>query len=81
MFEIYEEAIGDPACAIFAYWGIALSLLLSNRTALLRRPIVPLGLSAIEKANAVDAKTAARADYQTTRWTVMYVDYDKNSIL
>src|ERR1035441_8853302 len=54
--EIYEEAIkADPECAI-AYWGIALSLL-NNPHGAIPAPNLPLGLSEIEKAKAVGAKT------------------------
>src|SRR6202043_1585848 len=54
--EIYQDALkADPECAI-AYWGIALSLL-SNPHGAIPTPNLPLGLSAIEKAKAVGAKT------------------------
>src|SRR5215813_12228385 len=54
--EIFEEALqADPECAI-AYWGIALTLM--------RNPHVPppkenltLGLSTLEKARSIGAKT------------------------
>jgi len=73
--EIYEGAIkADPACAI-AYWGIALSLL-SNPHGPIPPSNLPLGLSAIEKAKAVGAKTERERDY-IDALAVMYVDYDK----
>src|SRR6476619_580926 len=54
--EIYEEALkADPECAI-AYWGIALSLL-NNPHSPVPAPNLPLGLAAIEKAKANNAKT------------------------
>jgi len=73
--EIYQDAIkADPECAI-AYWGIALSLL-SNPHGAIPTPNLPLGLSAIEKAKAVGAKTERERDY-IDALAVMYVDYDK----
>jgi len=44
--------------------------------ALFRRPNLPLGLSAIEKAKAVGATTERERDY-IDALAVMYVDYDK----
>ncbi len=73
---IYEEALkADPDCAI-AYWGIALSLL-NNPHGAIPAPNLPLGLSAIEKAKAVGAKTQRERDY-IDALAVMYVDYDKS---
>jgi hypothetical protein len=73
--EIYQDALkADPECAI-AYWGIALSLL-SNPHGAIPTPNLPLGLSAIEKAKAVGAKTERERDY-IDALAVMYVDYDK----
>jgi predicted Zn-dependent protease len=73
--EIYEEAIkADPECAI-AYWGIALSLL-NNPHGAIPAPNLPLGLSAIEKAKAVGARTERERDY-IDALAVMYLDYDK----
>jgi hypothetical protein len=73
--EIYQDALkADPECAI-AYWGIALSLL-SNPHSAIPTPNLPLGLSAIEKARAVGAKTERERDY-IDALAVMYVDYDK----
>jgi tetratricopeptide (TPR) repeat protein len=73
--DIYEEALkADPECAI-AYWGIALSLL-NNPHGAVPAPNLPLGLSAIEKAKAIGAKTQRERDYVDALST-MYVDYDK----
>src|ERR1700722_1405893 len=73
--EIYQEALtADPECAI-AYWGIALALL-NNPHGPVPAPNLPLGLSAIEKAKAIGAKTPRERDY-IDALAVMYVDYDK----
>jgi tetratricopeptide (TPR) repeat protein len=73
--EIYEEALkADPECAI-AYWGIALALL-NNPHGAVPTPNLPLGLAAIEKGQAVGAKTERERDY-IDALSVMYVDYDK----
>jgi hypothetical protein len=73
--DIYEETLkADPACAI-AYWGIALSLL-NNPHIPVPAPNLPLGLSAIEKAKAIGAKTQRERDY-IEALAIMYVDYDK----
>ena len=73
--EIYEEALkADPECAI-AYWGIALALL-NNPHGAVPTPNLPLGLAAIEKGQAVRAKTERERDY-IDALSVMYVDYDK----
>jgi tetratricopeptide (TPR) repeat protein len=73
--EIYEEALkADPECAI-AYWGIALSLL-NNPHSPVPAPNLPLGLAAIEKAKANNAKTQRERDY-IEALAAMYVDYDK----
>ena len=73
--EIYEEAIkADAGCAI-AYWGIALSLL-NNPHSAIPAPNLPLGLSAIEKAKEIGAKSERERDY-IGALSVMYVDYDK----
>src|ERR1700728_3092407 len=72
---IYEEALkADPECAI-AYWGIALSLL-SNPHSPVPAPNLALGLTAIEKAKAIGAKTQRERDY-VDALAIMYVDYDK----
>ena len=73
--EVYEEALkADPECAI-AYWGIALSLL-SNPHGAIPAPNLAPGLSAIEKARAIGAKTQRERDY-IDALAAMYVDYDK----
>jgi tetratricopeptide (TPR) repeat protein len=73
--DIYEEAVkADPGCAI-AYWGIALALLNNPHNAI-PAPNLPLGLAAIEKAKATDAKSERERDY-IDALSVMYVDYDK----
>ena len=73
--EIYEEALkADPECAI-AYWGIALALL-NNPHGAVPTPNLPIGLAAIEKGQAVRAKTERERDY-IDALSVMYVDYDK----
>jgi tetratricopeptide (TPR) repeat protein len=73
--EIYQEALkADPDCAI-AYWGIALSLL-NNPHGAIPAPNLPLGLAAIEKGQAMGAKTERERDY-IDALSAMYVDYDK----
>ena len=75
--EVYEEALkADPECAI-AYWGIALSYL-NNPHGPIPTPNLPLGLAAIEKAKAANAKTRRERDY-IDALSVMYVDYDKTT--
>ena len=73
--EIFEETLkADPECAI-AYWGIALSLLLN--------PHVPppkdnlaLGLSTLEKAKSIGAKTQRERDY-IDALMAFYADHEK----
>jgi tetratricopeptide (TPR) repeat protein len=73
--EIFEEALkADPECAI-AYWGIALTLLLN--------PHIPppkdnlaLGLSTLEKARSIGAKTQRERDY-VDALLAFYADHDK----
>jgi hypothetical protein len=75
--EIYEEALkADPACAI-GYWGIALSLL-NNPHITPPTSNLPLGLDAIQKAQAIGAKTQRERDY-IDALANMYVDYDKTT--
>src|SRR4051812_49286929 len=75
--EIFEEALkADPACAI-AQWGIALSFIDNPHNAI-PIPNLPLGLAAIQKARAMDAKTPRERDY-IDALTVMFADYDKFS--
>jgi hypothetical protein len=64
----------DPQCAM-AHWGIALSLLY-NPHAPPPPANLPLGLEAIEKAKALNAKTQRERDY-IDALAAMYVDHDK----
>src|SRR4051794_14628723 len=60
--EVFEEAAkADPNCVI-AHWGVALSLL-NNPHGAIPAPNVPLGLAAIQKAKAIEAKTQRERDY------------------
>jgi hypothetical protein len=71
----FEEALkADPQCAM-AHWGIALSLLY-NPHAPPPPANLPLGLAAIQKAKALNAKTERERDY-IDALGAMYVDYDK----
>ena len=73
--EIFEDVLkADPECGI-AYWGIALSLLF-NPHAPPPTPNLALGLAAIQKGQAVGAKTQRERDYIGALAT-MYTDYDK----
>ncbi len=73
--EIFEDVLkADPECGI-AYWGIALSLLF-NPHAPPPTPNLPLGLAAIQKGQAVGAKTQRERDY-IGALAMMYTDYDK----
>src|SRR4051794_10003784 len=73
--QTFEDALkADPNCAI-AYWGIALSLL-NNPHAPPPAANLPLGLEAIQKAKALNAKTQRERDY-IDALAAMYVDYDK----
>src|ERR1051325_10588902 len=73
--EIFEDVLkADPECGI-AYWGIALSLLWNPHVPI-PAPNLPLGLAAIQKAQAVGAKTQRERDL-IDALSVMYVDYDK----
>src|SRR6516162_8677591 len=72
---IYEDVIkADPECGI-AYWGIALSYL-DNPHNPPPPPNLPFGLTAIEKAKAVGAKTQRERDF-IDALLVFYTDYDK----
>src|SRR4029077_6321163 len=64
----------DPNCAI-AYWGIALSRL-DNPHIPVPPANLPLGLEAIQKAKALNAKTERERDY-IDALANMYVDHDK----
>jgi tetratricopeptide (TPR) repeat protein len=73
--EIFEEVLkADPGCGI-AYWGIALSLLNNPH---LPPPLgnLPLGLTAIEKAKAIGAKTQRERDF-INALAAFYTDFDK----
>jgi Tfp pilus assembly protein PilF len=73
--EIFEDVLkADPECGI-AQWGIALSLLF-NPHAPPPAPNLPLGLAAIQKGQAVGAKTQRERDY-IDALAVMYKDYEK----
>jgi tetratricopeptide (TPR) repeat protein len=73
--EIFEDvAKADPECGM-AYWGVALTLL-NNPHNPPPAPNLPLGLAAIQKAQAIGAKTERERDY-IAALSRMYVDYDK----
>jgi len=73
--EIFEDVLkADPGCAI-AYWGIALSLLY-NPHAPPPPANLPRGLAALQKAQAVGARTQRERDY-VDALTVFYEQYDK----
>jgi tetratricopeptide (TPR) repeat protein len=73
--EIFEETLkADPDCAI-AYWGIALSLLLNPHVPTPKDNLV-LGLSTLEKAKSIGAKTHRERDYIDALLT-FYADHDK----
>ena len=73
--EIFQDAAkADPECGI-AYWGVALTLL-NNPHNPPPASNLPLGLAAIEKAQAIGAKTQRERDF-IDALSRMYVDYDK----
>lgn len=75
--QTFEDVLkADPNCAM-AYWGIALSLLY-NPHAPPPPANLPLGLEAIQKAKAMNAKTQRERDY-IDALAAMYVDYDKGT--
>jgi Tfp pilus assembly protein PilF len=75
--DVFEDVLkADSECAI-AHWGIALSYL-DNPHNPIPAPNLPLGLAAIQKAEATGAKTERERDY-INALAVMYVDYDKLS--
>ena len=75
--QTFEDVLkADPNCAM-AYWGIALSLLY-NPHAPPPPANLPLGLEAIQKAKAMNAKTQRERDY-IDALASMYVDYDKGA--
>jgi len=72
---IFEDVVkADPECGI-AYWGIALSYL-DNPHIPPPPSNLPFGLTAIEKAKAVGAKTQRERDF-IDALLVFYTDYDK----
>jgi hypothetical protein len=73
--EIFEETLkADPSCAI-AYWGIALSLW-NNPHNPPPAPNLAPALAAIEKGQALGAKSERERDY-IAALAVLYKDYDK----
>src|SRR5437016_1129886 len=73
--ELFEDVLkADPDCGI-AYWGIALSLL-NNPHAPPPVGNLPLGLAAIEKGRAIDAKTQRELDF-INAMAAFYTDFDK----
>src|SRR5262249_50273252 len=75
--EIFEEVLkADPTCAM-AQWGIALTLLDNPHNAIPQSNLAP-GLSAIEKAKAMGAKTERERDY-IEALLLMYTEYNKLS--
>jgi tetratricopeptide (TPR) repeat protein len=75
--EVFEEALkADPTCAM-ALWGVALTLVDNPHNAIPRPNLAP-GLAAIQKAQAMGAKTEREREY-IDALALMYVDYDKLS--
>ena len=73
--EIFDEALkADPSCAI-AYWGIALGLW-DNQHNPPPAPNNAPALAAIQKAQALGAKTQRERDY-IDAMALLYTDYDK----
>jgi hypothetical protein len=73
--EIFAEALkADPSCAI-AYWGIALGLWDNPHNPPPAANNAP-ALAAIQKAQAIGAKTQRERDY-IDALALVYVDYDK----
>ena len=73
--EIFEEALkADPSCAI-AHWGIALGLW-DNQHNPPPAPNNAPALAAIQKAQAIGAKTQRERDY-IDAMALLYTDYDK----
>jgi tetratricopeptide (TPR) repeat protein len=73
--EIFEEvAKADPECGM-AYWGVALTRLDNPHGPIPTPNLVP-GLTAIEKAKSVGAKTECERDY-INALALMYTDYEK----
>jgi Tfp pilus assembly protein PilF len=73
--ELFEEVLAaDPACAM-AYWGIALSLLYNPHVQTPADNLKP-GLAALEKGQALGAKTQRERDY-IDALLAMYKDHDR----
>ena len=73
--DIFEEVLkADPSCAI-AYWGIAQSLLL-NPFGVPPAANLAEGLAALEKAQAIGAKTPRENEF-IAALAAFYTDYDK----
>jgi tetratricopeptide (TPR) repeat protein len=73
--ELFEETLkADPECGI-AYWGMALALW-NNPHNSPPAPNLPLALAAIQKAQAISAKTQRERDF-IDALAVVYTDYDK----
>ena len=73
--EIFDEALkADPSCAI-AHWGIALGLW-DNQHNPPPAPNNAPALAAIQKAQAIGAKTQRERDY-IDAMALLYTDYDK----
>jgi predicted Zn-dependent protease len=73
--EIFEEvAKADPECGM-AYWGVALTRLDNPHGPIPTPNLIP-GLTAIEKAKSVGAKTECERDY-INALALMYTDYEK----
>src|SRR5215467_11221837 len=73
--ELFEEVLNADADCGIAYWGIALSLL-NNPHAPPPVGNLPLGLTAIEKAKAIGAKTQRERDF-INAMAAFYTDFDK----
>src|SRR6266436_2970434 len=70
-----EAAAADPQCAI-AYWGIAISHRPNPLILPLPAAALKAGLEAVEKGNAIGAKTERERDW-IVAIEVYYRDYDK----
>ena len=74
--EIFEDALkADPACAI-AYWGIALAMWNNPHNPPPASNQAP-ALAAIQKAQAIGAKSQRERDY-IDALALLYTDYDKS---
>ena len=70
-----EAAAADPQCAI-AYWGIAISHRPNPLILPLAAAVLKNGLEAVEKGNAIGAKTEGERDWLAAI-ELYYKDYDK----